>query len=75
MNECIHTYHSQYGTRCLICERAEMMKASVLALNESLKDYPRFCSYPKCFVRYFEHFHIDTHTVTFTDPKLQEKNK
>lgn len=34
-----------------------------------------FCRYKLCMVRYFEHYHIDEHTVTFLREKMIDGKK
>lgn len=33
----------------------------------------QYCPYSGCLVRYFEHYHIDQHTLTFLSPEELEK--
>jgi len=75
MRQCIHTLTMLYGTRCITCDRADMMKASVVALNESFGSSQPFCKYNECLVKYLEHYHITRYSLTFTTPERKEIKK
>jgi hypothetical protein len=45
------------------------IKKTLIMVAQALKDQEPYCPHLECLVQYFEHYHIDEHTVTFIKPE------
>jgi hypothetical protein len=57
-----------------IIKLLKKLKKNLKALNKDLNNAEKFCPYDGCVVRYFEHYHIDEHTLTFRRPEGKNAN-
>lgn len=56
-------------------EDQKNIKKCLTQINSAMRDQKKYCQYSGCVVQYFEHYHIDKHTITFLSPEELEKLK